>query len=136
VPETDTASSVLPVHIEETIQSIAGLNAEHRANATHHQRFVDRITSLLGRASFIAALTAFVVGWVSLNSFAVALGYRALDPPPFAWLAGASCLTSLFGHTDPHHAERRRSPYPAPRTAQSGADDLERTKNRQGGRTA
>jgi hypothetical protein len=34
VPETDTASSILPVHIEETIQSIAGLNAEHRANAT------------------------------------------------------------------------------------------------------
>jgi uncharacterized membrane protein len=96
VPETDTASSILPVHIEETIQSIAALNAEHRANATHHQRFVDRITSLLGRASFIAALTTFVVGWVSLNWFAVALGYRALDPPPFAWLAGASSLTSLY----------------------------------------
>ena len=62
MPETDTASSVLPVHIEETIQSIAGLNAEHRANATHHQRFVDRITSLLGRVSFIAALTTFVAG--------------------------------------------------------------------------
>ena len=96
MPETDTASSILPVHIEETIQSIAGLNAEHRANATHHQRFVDRITSLLGRASFIAALTTFVVGWVSLNWFAVALGYRALDPPPFAGLAGASSLTSLY----------------------------------------
>ena len=82
MPETDTASSILPVHIEETIQSIAALNAEHSANATHHQRFVDRITSLLGRASFIAALTTFVVGWVSLNWFAVALGYRALDPPP------------------------------------------------------
>jgi uncharacterized membrane protein len=33
---------------------------------------------------------------VSLNWFAVALGYRALDPPPFAWLAGASSLTSLY----------------------------------------
>ena len=96
MPETDTASSILPVHIEETIQSIAGLNAEHRANATHHQRFVDRITSLLGRASFIAALTTFVVGWVSLNWFAVALGYRALDPPPFAWLDVAASLFSLF----------------------------------------
>ena len=137
MPETDTASSILPVHIEETIQSIAGLNAEHRANATHHQRFVDRITSLLGRASFIAALTTFVVGWVSLNWFAVGLRYRALDPPPFAWLAGASSLTSLYlVILNPYHAERGRSPYPAPRTAQSGADDLERTKNRQGGRTA
>ena len=30
----------------------------------------DRITSLLGRAGFIAGLTVFVVGWVSLNCFA------------------------------------------------------------------
>jgi hypothetical protein len=51
VPETDATSSILPVHIEETILSIAGLNAEHHANGTHHQRVVDRITSLLGRAS-------------------------------------------------------------------------------------
>ena len=96
MPETDAASSILPIHIEETIQSIAGLNAAHHANATHHQRAVDRITSLLGRASFIATLTAFVVGWVSLNCFALALGYRAPDPPPFAWLAGASSLASLY----------------------------------------
>jgi hypothetical protein len=34
VPETDDTSSILPVHIEETIQSIAGLNAEHHANGT------------------------------------------------------------------------------------------------------
>ena len=93
MPETDAASSILPIHIEETIQSIAGLNAEDHANARHHQRAVDRITSLLGRASFIATLTAFVVGWVS---FALALGYRAPDPPPFAWLAGASSLASLY----------------------------------------
>jgi hypothetical protein len=56
VPETDATPSILSVHIEETIQLIAGLNAEHHANATYHQRAVDRITSLLGRASFIATL--------------------------------------------------------------------------------
>jgi len=32
---------------EETIQSIAGLRAEHHANATQHRRVVDRITSLM-----------------------------------------------------------------------------------------
>jgi uncharacterized membrane protein len=50
----------------------------------------------LGHASFITALTILVVGWVGLNFFAVALGYRALDPPPFAWLAGAASLASLY----------------------------------------
>ena len=96
MPETDTASSILPVHIEETIQSISRAQRRAPRERHSHQRFVDRITSLLGRASFIATLTTFVVGWVSLNWFAVALGYRALDPPPFAGLAGASSLTSLY----------------------------------------
>ena len=97
MPETYAATSARrPVHIEETIQSIAGLQAEHHANATPHQRGVDRITSLLGRGSFIAALTVLVVGWVSLNGFAAALGHRALDPPPFTWLAGAASLASLY----------------------------------------
>jgi uncharacterized membrane protein len=86
VPETDAASSIPPIHIEETIQSIAGLNAEHHANATHHQRAVDRITSLLGRVSFIATLTAFVVGWVCLNSFALRLAIaRPTRLPLHGW---------------------------------------------------
>jgi uncharacterized membrane protein len=59
----DAAPAILPIHIEETIQSIARLHAEHHANATQHQRVVDRITSLLGRPVFIAALTVVVVGW-------------------------------------------------------------------------
>jgi uncharacterized membrane protein len=96
VPETDAASSIPPIHLDETIQSIAGLDAEHHANATHHQRVADRITSLLGSARFIAALTVFVVGWVTLNGLAAILGKRALDPPPFAWLAGAASLASLY----------------------------------------
>lgn len=96
MPDLDAAPSILPIHIEETIQSIARLHAEHRANATRHQRVVDRITSLLSRPVFIAVLTIVVVGWVGLNGFAVSLGYRPLDPPPFPWLAGAASLASLY----------------------------------------
>jgi uncharacterized membrane protein len=92
----DSAASILPIHIEETIQSIVRLHAEHRANATQHQRVVDRITSLLSRPVFIAVLTIVVVGWVSLNGVAVTLGYRPLDPPPFSWLSGAASLASLY----------------------------------------
>lgn len=88
--------SIPPIHIEETIQTIAGLQAEHRANATRHQRAVDRITSLLGSAGVIAGLTVLIVGWVSVNGMAAALGHVALDPPPFAWLSVATSLASLY----------------------------------------
>jgi uncharacterized membrane protein len=96
VPDLDAEPSIMPIHIEETIQSIARLHAEHHANATQHQRAVDRITSLLGRPSFVAALTLLVVGRVSLNGLAVAFGYRPLDPPPFPWLTGSASLASLY----------------------------------------
>ena len=96
MPELDALAPVLPIHSEETIQSIARLHAEHRANATRHQRVVDRITSLLGRPVFIVVLTTIVVGWMSLNEFATTLGYRPLDPPPFPWLSGAASLASLY----------------------------------------
>jgi uncharacterized membrane protein len=96
VPDSNAATSILPIHIEETIQSIARLHAEHHANATQHQRVADRITSLLGRPIFIAALTVFVAGWISVNGLATALGYRPLDPPPFPGLTGAASLASLY----------------------------------------
>jgi uncharacterized membrane protein len=96
VPDLDAESSIMPIHIEETIQSIARLHAEHHADATQHQRAVDRITSLLGRPRFIATLTVLVVGWVTLNGLAAALGYRPPDPPPFPWLAGSASLASLY----------------------------------------
>jgi uncharacterized membrane protein len=87
---------IIPSHIEETIRSIARLHAEHHQNATPLQRAVDRITALLGRPGFIGVLTIMVVGWISLNLLAAALGYRPIDPPPFPWLEGVVSLASLY----------------------------------------
>ena len=107
MPDLDAAPSIPPIHVEETIKSIAGLHAEHRASATQHQRAVDRVTSLLDHAYFIAVLTFLVVSWLTLNCVAGALGYHVVDPPPFAWLSGAASLASpYFGRADPHNAER------------------------------
>ena len=54
------------------------------------------MTALLGRPRFIAVLTIMVVIWIGLNLLAAALGYRSIDPPPFAWLEGAISLVSLY----------------------------------------
>jgi uncharacterized membrane protein len=54
------------------------------------------MTALLGRPRFLAVLTIIVVGWISLNLLAAALGYRPIDPPSFSWLGGAVSLTSLY----------------------------------------
>ena len=94
--ETNVPPSILPAHIEETLQSIARLHAEHYDNATPVQRAVDRMTARLGRPWFLGALTFVVAGWISFNLIAAALGYRPIDPPPFQWLAGAVSLVALY----------------------------------------
>jgi len=41
-------------------------------------------------------LTAIAAGWISLNLLAAALGYGAIDPPPFPGLGLAVSLVSLY----------------------------------------
>jgi uncharacterized membrane protein len=82
--------------LDETMRAIESLHADHHANATRHQRIVDTFTSQLNSPLFIATLSILVAGWVGLNAAASILGWRALDPPPFAGLAGVVSVTSLF----------------------------------------
>jgi uncharacterized membrane protein len=90
--DTDLPPPILPIHIEETIRSIAKLQAEHHGSATPQQRAVRRLTDILGRPSFLGILAIAVAGWIGAN----ALGYSPIDPPPFAWLNVVASLVSLF----------------------------------------
>jgi uncharacterized membrane protein len=94
--DTNVPPPILSALIEETIQSIAQLKAEHHGNATPLQRAVGRITGLLGRPRFIVVLIVILVGWISLNPLAVALGYRVIDPPPFSRMSSAISPVSLY----------------------------------------
>jgi uncharacterized membrane protein len=96
VTDASPPPPILPIHIEETIRSIARLHAEHHGAATPQQRLVDRIADRLGRPGAIGALVVAVAGWIAVNAAALALGHAAPDPPPFAWLNVALSLVSLF----------------------------------------
>ncbi len=87
---------ILPAHIEDTIQSIARLHAEHHQAATRLQRMVDRLTSLVGQPRFIGALTCVSMLWIGGNLLAVWTGDLVLDPPPFAWFDGIVGLAALY----------------------------------------
>jgi uncharacterized membrane protein len=96
VAGSNVAPPVLPAHVEGTIRSITRLHAEHHQNATRLQRVADRMTALLGGPGFIGVLSVIVVGWMSVNLLAAALGFRPIDPPPFSGLGGAVSLMSLY----------------------------------------
>ena len=87
---------ILPAHIEDTVQAIAKLHADHRQEAGALQRLIERLTSLIGRPRFIAVATALVTAWVGLNLAAASRGGGAWDPPPFAWLQFVLGVLALY----------------------------------------
>lgn len=89
-------ATILPAHVEETVQEISRLHAAHEATATPLQRTVDRITKGAGRPAFVAVLTALVLFWIGLNLGLAAAGQRPVDAPPFYWLQGAVTLSALY----------------------------------------
>ncbi len=90
------ASPITPGVIDETIDSIAELERRALADATRHQRAIERLTLAIGRprALYIAALV--IAGWIAVNAAAAHAGLRAIDPPPFAWLGLAATLMSVL----------------------------------------
>ena len=91
---TETPSS--PAHIEDTVQAIARLRAEHDRRATPLQRTVDRFTARAGSPEFVILLTFLVASWIVSNCLLLALGYAPPDEPPFFWMQGAVALAALY----------------------------------------
>ncbi len=94
--DTQRRAPVLPAHIEETIQSIARMHAEHRDGATPFRRALRRATAIIANPAFIAGMIAIIAVWIGANLVLIALGREPFDPPPFFWLTGAASIISLF----------------------------------------
>ena len=91
---TDERGGV-PDHIQQTINTIAGVHVRHQRQATRAHRFVEGAVGWVARPGFIALLTVFVAGWVAANLILAAKG-QAFDPPPFPVLQDIGTLTALY----------------------------------------
>lgn len=87
---------ILPAHIEDTVQAIAKLHADHHLEAGKLQRFVERLTGWIGRPQFIAWFSVLLVAWIVGNLFVSQFGRDPWDAPPFAWLQGVLALLALY----------------------------------------
>ncbi len=49
---------ILPAHIEDTVQAIAKLHADHHSSAGTLQHLVERLTAWIGRPAFLALMSS------------------------------------------------------------------------------
>ncbi len=87
---------LLPAHIEDTVQALVQLHAEHHKRATRFQRWVDRLTARAGRPRSLVLVTVVVVTWAALNVGLILAGGKPLDEPPFFWMQGIVALAALY----------------------------------------
>lgn len=85
----------LPPHIEDAIAAISEFHAQHKREATPIQRFVGRLTTVLGRPETIGVFAAIVALWVVLELLGAHFRVVA-DPAPFSVLQGVVTLFSVY----------------------------------------
>jgi len=90
---TENNKPSVPDHIQQTIDTIAGVHARHQREATQAHRFMQGTVSWVARPRFIVLLSLFVAGWIAAN---LLLRGQAFDPPPFPILQDLGTLTALY----------------------------------------
>lgn len=108
---TDASSdsqTILPPHIEQTVQAIARLHKAHQERATPLQLLVDQLTALVARPAFVGVVVMTVIVWIGGNLLLLQLAGWSVDRPAFPWLQGAGELAAIFITTLILMSQRRK----------------------------
>jgi uncharacterized membrane protein len=85
----------LPEHIEQTIQALADLHAQHERRGSPSQIALRNLISMAARPRSLSAVLLVIAAWAAVNAAMVALGRPAPDPPPFYELDTVLAIASL-----------------------------------------
>jgi len=107
-PQTEQDSSSLPEHIEQTVQAIGRLHAEHHRRATPLERIVDRMTAIVAHPTFLAVVTFTVLAWIVGNLALARFAGWSFDKGAFPWLQGAGELAAIYITTLILMSQRRK----------------------------
>jgi len=83
-------------HAEEAIEAVADLEREAHEATSHHHRWIERVTSRIGRPLTFYIVVSFVVLWIGSNLAVLHATGATFDPPPFSWLQGMISLSGLL----------------------------------------
>jgi uncharacterized membrane protein len=93
---TSTEPPPVPLHVAETVETIAKLHARSEREIPRQQRSVETLTGHLGQPAAVWAIATAAILWIGLNTMLPSAGIRPLDPPPFPWMQAACSLGALL----------------------------------------
>jgi len=83
-------------HTEEAIEAVADLERDAQEAMSHHQRWIENVTSRLGTPISVYFIAIVVVLWIAINLLMLESGAKPFDAPPFPWLQGIVSLSALL----------------------------------------
>jgi uncharacterized membrane protein len=97
----DPASSVdgKPPGLDENIDSVLEVRRREQDRLTAGQRYIERISGIIGQPLYLVGLFIFAALWIACNVLAPRFGWEAVDPSPFALLDGILSLAALVSTT-------------------------------------
>jgi uncharacterized membrane protein len=85
-----------PAELDQSLQAISDLHAQHYRKATPVQRVLDSAVAKLSHPALLLVLTFVIVGWISVNLAMLWASGAPFDPPPFQWLQGAASVAAVY----------------------------------------
>jgi uncharacterized membrane protein len=80
----------------DNMTAVAHFSEEEAAAISGWQRAIERLSEYCGSATYFAVVIAFIVLWISANSWALRQGRFFLDAAPFPWLQGLVSANALL----------------------------------------
>ncbi len=85
--------------ISQNINAVLDFYAREDEKMGYWQRWIERISSLIGQPAFLGLALLVVMLWMVGNTAAHMMGMEEFDPAPFFWLQGALTLAALLTTT-------------------------------------
>jgi uncharacterized membrane protein len=95
--------------LDQNIDSVLEVRKREREQRSSSQRFVERISLIIGRPLYLVALFTLIAGWVAYNLAAPHWHRTPFDPLPFSILDGIVSLAALISTTVVLIAQNRQT---------------------------
>src|ERR1019366_2257000 len=87
----------------QNIETVLDFYTREEEKISRSQRFLERISNLVGQPVFLGFILVFVAVWTVANALLRRVGMTEFDPAPFPWLQGlvglGALLTAIVGLT-------------------------------------